>query len=81
MDRSSPPSLPQKPTRLALLRRAAQAAHPDVFTRIRVATMVGVRPKQYGKWENGQQIPNARNQRKLAKIFNVTVADLFGDEP
>lgn len=45
------------------------------------AEAFGTSPQVWGNWEKGRRTPSADNQWKLAEFFNITVAQLRGEEP
>ena len=45
------------------------------------AEAFGTSPQVWGNWEKGRRIPSDENQVKLAEFFNITVAQLRGEEP
>lgn len=42
---------------------------------------IGVTPQTWNKWEAGTSIPSDSNQRKIAKVFEVSVGELRNDTP
>lgn len=63
---------------------------PENLTRIRkslglttqqVAAPLGISRQAYANYEHGTILPNYNRITKLARMFNVSVSDIIGDEP
>jgi transcriptional regulator with XRE-family HTH domain len=49
------------------------------MTMKKIATLIGIPVSTYRDWEYGSKVP-AENVHKIAKIFQVSVSELFGIE-
>ena len=45
------------------------------------ALLIGVSPSTYRDWEYGRSIRGEEPYQKLAKLFGVSLAELFGESP
>ena len=50
------------------------------YTQEQVAEMIGIEPTNLSKLENGLHFPQPEKIEKLAKIFNISVMELFDFE-
>lgn len=50
------------------------------YSQKQVALTIGVKPPQISKWESGVGKPSRENCLKLAKLYNVTVDYLIGND-
>jgi transcriptional regulator with XRE-family HTH domain len=49
------------------------------LTQAQVATLLGILPNTVGTWEREEKVPQKRMQRRLARVFKVSVEELgFG---
>lgn len=60
--------------RLKQYRESAQ------LTQRQVAEKLGISQQAYGDWERGVKMPTHENSKKLAKLFNITLDTLMGEE-
>ncbi len=60
--------------RLKQYRKSAQ------LTQRQVAEKLGISQQAYGDWERGVKMPTHENSKKLAKLFNITLDTLMGEE-
>lgn len=65
------------------MNRFRECREKTVYSQKQVAMMIGVKPPQLSKWENGTGNPSRENCIKLAKLYNVSADYLLGltDEP
>ena len=61
------------------IRKAREKKFPGRGGKSEAARAFGVHPVVWGGWELGKSVPDDVNQRKLAKFFGVTLAELRGD--
>jgi HTH-type transcriptional regulator, cell division transcriptional repressor len=45
------------------------------------AEKIGVKPGTLAHWENGVNEPNIETLTNLSKIYNVSISEIFGEEP
>ena len=50
------------------------------MTQENLANMIGITPQAVSKWENGIGYPDVTLFSELAKVLNVSVSELFGEE-
>lgn len=53
---------------------------PGRGSKTKIAEAIGIRPQQWGPWENGIRIPELRNLGKIASFFHVKHEELFDPE-
>ena len=47
------------------------------FTQEKTAELIGIKPENYSRIENGISFPKPENIEKLSRILKVNIADLF----
>ena len=59
------------------LKQYRKSAH---LTQQQVAEQLGISQQAYGDWERGVKMPTHENSKKLARLFNVTLDTLMGNQ-
>ncbi|EQC68775.1 transcriptional regulator, Cro/CI family [Streptococcus sp. HSISB1] len=59
------------------LKEYRKSAH---LTQQQVAKQLGISQQAYGDWERGVKMPTHENSKKLARLFNVTLDTLMGNQ-
>lgn len=59
------------------LKQYRKSAH---LTQQQVAKQLGISQQAYGDWERGVKMPTHENSKKLARLFNVTLDTLMGNQ-
>jgi transcriptional regulator with XRE-family HTH domain len=49
------------------------------WSQVEAAERCGTTQKVWWTWENGKKYPRYNSQRAIARIFNVSVKELFGN--
>ncbi|MGO5139777.1 helix-turn-helix domain-containing protein [Streptococcus alactolyticus] len=60
--------------------RLKQYRESTQLTQRQVAEKLGISQQAYGDWERGVKMPTHENSKKLAKLFNITLDTLMGEE-
>ncbi|EPV91469.1 XRE family transcriptional regulator [Streptococcus agalactiae FSL S3-251] len=60
--------------RLKTLRKQAH------LTQKEIAEKLGISQPAYGDWERGVKMPTHENSKKLARLFNITLDTLMGNQ-
>ena len=47
------------------------------FTQEKLAELIGIKPENYCRIENGLSFPKPENIEKISKILNIEISDLF----
>lgn len=77
-------SRPFKDEKLAIsigykLKELREKYYPEHGRMPEMCKAVGVTPQTWNKWEAGISVPSDVNQRRIAKLFNISVAELRGE--
>ncbi len=63
----------------SFIKKSREKKFPGRGGKAAAADSFGINRTSWGHWEDGTSIPDDVNQRKLAKFFGITLAELRGD--
>lgn len=63
----------------SVIKELRQKKYPNHGGQIKCAQDFGVSQAEWSRWERGIKIPSPQNQRAIADFFNVSIAQLYGE--